>query len=161
MLSRSCTVEDILPLRHAVLRAGKPLETARFSYDELETTRHYGLFDDNLSPLVCLTLLRQPLKVDNMVAAVLPGLIPGSSVEAWQLRGMATAEGQQGSGLGTRLMQFALEDAQTLGFSEVFWCNARIKAVKFYQRNGWQIVSEEFDVPGIGPHFVMIFAGNL
>jgi GNAT superfamily N-acetyltransferase len=69
---------------------------------------------------------------------------------------MATAHGNQGGGLGTKLMKFALEDARKLGFSPIFWCNARIKAVPFYQRNGWQIASDEFDVPGIGPHFVMV-----
>jgi predicted GNAT family N-acyltransferase len=160
MVTRRCSVDEILPLRHAVLRPGKPLETAHFSYDDLDTTRHYGLFDEAGQPLVCLTLLQQPLRTDSLISGALPSVTPGIVVKAWQLRGMATADGQQGLGLGTRLMKFAIDDAVEQDFSRVFWCNARIKAVPFYQRNDWQIVSEEFDVPGIGPHYVMVLAMN-
>ena len=35
------------------------------------------------------------------------------------------------------------------------WCNARLPAVGFYRRGGFEVVSDEFDVPGIGPHVVM------
>ncbi len=35
------------------------------------------------------------------------------------------------------------------------WCNARMAAVGFYRRAGFEVVSEEFDVPGIGAHVVM------
>ena len=31
---RLCTADEILPLRHSVLRAGKPFETARFAGDQ-------------------------------------------------------------------------------------------------------------------------------
>ena len=35
------------------------------------------------------------------------------------------------------------------------WCNARLHAVGFYERQGWKVEGDEFDVPDIGPHFVM------
>ena len=37
----------------------------------------------------------------------------------------------------------------------VAWFNARRAAEGFYAHMGYRTVSEEFDVPGIGPHVVM------
>ena len=34
----------------------------------------------------------------------------------------------------------------------LFWCNARVPALRFYQRHGWRIVSDQFDIPTAGPH---------
>jgi len=179
---RRCRVGDIIPLRHAVLRPGRPVETAHFDKDELPTTIHYGLFHGG-EPLVCLSLLQswlpatevetflrsvdqvgaevgvrsgKPVRVQNGERSVDQVGAEATTVHAWQLRGMATAEVTQGSGLGSRLLKFAQIDAQTAGFSKIFWCNARLKAVPFYEKNGWIVISGEFDVPGIGPHFKMI-----
>jgi hypothetical protein len=35
------------------------------------------------------------------------------------------------------------------------WCNARTPAVGLYERAGFAIESGEFEIEGIGPHFVM------
>ena len=35
------------------------------------------------------------------------------------------------------------------------WCNARTPALSLYARAGFQPESEEFEISGIGPHFVM------
>jgi hypothetical protein len=35
------------------------------------------------------------------------------------------------------------------------WCNARKKAVPFYRNLGFEIISDEFEVPVIGPHYVL------
>jgi predicted GNAT family N-acyltransferase len=35
------------------------------------------------------------------------------------------------------------------------WCNARQVAVNFYANVGFEVVSKEFDIPGIGPHYAM------
>lgn len=133
-----CSVEDILPLRHKVLREGKPLDTARFDGDHGEGVLHYGLFTDD-SVIVCLTLI--------------PSQMDGN--KAWQLRGMATDTRFQGMGLGGRLIEFALKDSQSESYSNQFWCNARKVAVNFYRKHGWEIFSDEFDVLGIGPHYKM------
>lgn len=138
MECRRCRVEEIIPLRHKVLRVGKPLETARFDGDHGIGVLHYGLFADKTA-IVCMTLI--------------PSELDGE--KAWQLRGMATDTGYQGLGLGGRLIDFALADSQSELFSNKFWCNARKVAVNFYKKHGWEIYSEEFDVPGIGPHYRM------
>jgi predicted GNAT family N-acyltransferase len=38
---------------------------------------------------------------------------------------------------------------------DLLWCNARTPAVRFYQKQGWTPVGEEFDVPLAGPHVRM------
>ncbi|MDQ6777225.1 MAG: hypothetical protein M3071_13635 [Actinomycetota bacterium] len=35
------------------------------------------------------------------------------------------------------------------------WCNARTPARSLYERAGFDLISDEFDLPGIGPHVVM------
>jgi predicted GNAT family N-acyltransferase len=36
------------------------------------------------------------------------------------------------------------------------WCNARTPARGFYERAGFAAVGEEFALPDIGPHFLMV-----
>ncbi len=35
------------------------------------------------------------------------------------------------------------------------WCNARSGARTFYERAGFCVEGEEFEIAGIGPHFLM------
>ena len=135
---RRCSVGEIINLRHRVLRAGRPIESANLTDDHAESTIHYALFEDGKA-VSCLSLMHSQL----------------DSEIAWQLRGMAADVGLQGKGLGGKLLKYAMDDARALGFSNVMWCNARITAVGFYEKYGWKVCSEEFDVPLVGPHFKM------
>jgi GNAT superfamily N-acetyltransferase len=139
LVCRRASMPEILDLRHKVLRPGKPLESAEFPGDEQPGTLHFAAWDHGRM-VVCLTLMR----------SVWDG------AKAWQLRGMATDTAAQGRGHGTALMRFAMEDAAREGWSDVFWCNARLAAVPFYERNGWRIASERFDIPLVGPHHKMV-----
>ena len=40
------------------------------------------------------------------------------------------------------------------------WCNARIRAVPMYERRGFVIVSDIFEIEGIGPHHDMQWNSN-
>lgn len=140
---KRCELEDIFDLRHRILRSGYPLDSAKFVEDKLDTTLHFGLFRSGQAK-VCLTLLRS--------------VLDGS--DAWQLRGMAADKDVQGMGFGGQLIRFAVLDALKEGYSNVFWCNARLKAVPFYQRNGWEIISPMFEVPEFGPHHKMRYAAE-
>lgn len=132
-------VATILTLRHRVLRPGRPVETARFDGDEAGTTRHYAALLDG-EAIACLTL----------VAAAWEGH------DAWQLRGMATDERHRRTGLGTRLVAHALADIDRERPARQVWCNARLVVTSFYRRLGWTVVSEPFDIAGIGPHVRML-----
>ncbi len=131
---------DLLNVRNEVLRENRltPKE-CRFQGDDAEGSFHLGYFDD--ATLVSIATFHRQNLTD----------YDGSG---YQLRGMATVESHQGKGLGSRLVDFAmacLKDRQV----NYVWCNARKKAVRFYQNMGFEIISEEFEIPIIGPHYVM------
>ena len=65
---------------------------------------------------------------------------------------MAVREDMQGQGLGRQLVA-----AVTRELAESMWCDARLRAVGFYKRLGWEVVSEAYDVPQVGPHHRMVW----
>jgi GNAT superfamily N-acetyltransferase len=74
--------------------------------------------------------------------------------EVWRVRGMATAPEQRGRGVGSAILAALVDHARAQGATRV-WCNARTPALSLYSRAGFAVESEEFEIPGIGPHFVM------
>ena len=132
---------EILPIRHEVLRPGRPLETARYANDEEPGVVHLGAYRDG-----------ELLAVGSLYVAEMPDR-PG--VAAIQIRGVATLPKARGTGLGTALMAAAREQAREKG-ARILWCNARVSAAGFYRKLGFEIVSEEFEIPNIGPHYLMV-----
>jgi predicted GNAT family N-acyltransferase len=72
----------------------------------------------------------------------------------YQLRGMATIAKYRGKGYGNQLLNFAIVYLRGQK-ANYMWCNARKAAVNFYMNTGFEVISEEFDIKGIGPHHVM------
>jgi GNAT superfamily N-acetyltransferase len=141
MIYRLARRDEILPLRALVLRAGKPIETAQFAEDAHPECFHFGAFSDRGCE-ACLTIFPAPWQGN----------------PAWQLRGMAVHPEQQGKGVGTTLLELAVDFAIKRGTASQMWCNARKTAVPFYERLGWKTFGETFEVAGIGPH-VKMFRG--
>jgi GNAT superfamily N-acetyltransferase len=137
-------LDVVRKLRYEVLREplGMPYEDTLFPGDELPTTQHWLAYADN-QPLGCLTLLFP----DAAVATYIDDPIQV------QLRGMAVLEQTQGRGIGSRM----LAEVHRLAIAKKWhlWCNARQAAVPFYSKNGWHVQGQPFDIPKIGPHFVM------
>ncbi len=79
---------------------------------------------------------------------------PDGEPGAWRVRGMATAEDARGQGAGTAVLDALVRHANERGASRV-WCNARTPARSLYERAGFRAVSDEFQLPEIGPHVVM------
>jgi GNAT superfamily N-acetyltransferase len=127
-------VADTRPLRQAVLRPHETLEY--LAEHELPDAFAVGAFDDD----------------DRLVGVgfISPDGKPGD----WRVRGMATEPALRGRGAGTSVLAALVDHARACGASRV-WCNARIAARTFYERAGFRVVSAEFDVPEIGPHYVM------
>jgi predicted GNAT family N-acyltransferase len=73
----------------------------------------------------------------------------------WQLRGMATDAAVRGAGAGRALLAEGLARVAVRG-GDLVWCDARVGAAGFYERQGFTVVSEPFDKPGIGPHVGML-----
>jgi predicted GNAT family N-acyltransferase len=80
-------------------------------------------------------------------------LMPGRT-DAWRLRGMATADGLRGRGIGEAVLGQAIRQVAEHG-GGLLWCNARVPARRFYERAGFTAVGAEWDEPLIGPHVVM------
>ena len=140
---RRVEVKEILALRHRVLRGGQPPETARFDGALAPPTRHYAAFRGG-EPISCLSL----------VASAWAGR------PAWQLRGMATEAPLQRRGIGRALLVAALADAARDAPGREAWCNARTSAIGFYERLGWTVVSEPFEIPTVGPHVKMVLRSD-
>jgi GNAT superfamily N-acetyltransferase len=79
---------------------------------------------------------------------------PDGDDDTWRVRGMAAAPHARGKGAGTLVLDALLRHATTHGARRI-WCNARTPARSLYERAGLRAVSEEFEIKGIGPHFVM------
>ncbi len=83
------------------------------------------------------------------------GLVgPEGGPGSWRVRGMATAPEARGRGLGTAVLDALVGHATAHGARRV-WCNVRTPARSLYERAGFRAVSEEFELPEIGPHLKM------
>jgi GNAT superfamily N-acetyltransferase len=133
------TLEDIVDLRHAVLRQGLPRDAAIFEGDEASTSHHFAAFADG-----------------KCVGCASFHLNECEKKPAYQLRGMATDAEFRGGGIGTALLNLAEQTLRAQGRIRQLWCNARTPALNFYKKQGWKVVSEEFFIPTAGPHFRMI-----
>lgn len=130
---RAVSLERTRPLRQAVLRPHEAV--AEQASSEPEDAFAVGAFDG-----------------DELVAV---GLIaPDGEPGGWRIRGMATAPAVRGTGAGSAVLDALLRHAAAEGAQRV-WCNARTPARGFYERAGFRVVSEEFELPMIGPHVVM------
>ena len=130
-------IDAVYPIRHAVLRKGKPFESCKFNNDLNDTTTHYGVFKDNK-----LAGVASILKNDH------PQIHAASQ---FQLRGMAVLDTFQGKGLGSYLIKHIIKTY----CPSIIWCNAREKAVPFYSNNQFSIIGSAFHIPKIGLHYVM------
>ena len=135
---RRVPVETVIDLRHRVLRAGLPRQAAEFDGDHDPTSVHAAAFDRG-AVVGCATLHR----------------IPFQSRPAYQLRGMAVDPAYQRQGVGRRMLAEMDRAVQEAGVT-LLWANCRKPAVPFYQRLGWDIVSEEFEIETAGPHYRMV-----
>jgi predicted GNAT family N-acyltransferase len=136
---RATTVESVRPLRHSVLRAGLPPEAAAFDGDDEPTSRHVGAFFPSGQIIGCASIVQRPWNGE----------------PAWQLRGMAIAEGQRGRGVGKMLLAKIEEIVVGKDHAHLLWCNARTPAARFYSAMGWQRAGDEFHIPTAGPHVRM------
>lgn len=135
---RRASIEEIIQLRHDLLIVGTDRTSPYFDGDHDPTTFHFGVFYGD-QVIGCLTFIRKDWE----------------NHPAWQLRGMAIHPDYQGKGVGKWLLQEAETWLLEQFAIRLLWCNARTDAVPFYQKQGWQLRSDEFIIPGVGPHFKM------
>jgi GNAT superfamily N-acetyltransferase len=139
---RTCRMDDVVVLRQAVLRPHQTLEEVRWETDGHESAEHFCA-DDGDSAVVC-------------VASVCRSAPPWQqgAPNSWRLRGMATAPLWRGKGAGSAVLKAVVAHVAAAG-GGLLWCNARLGAVKFYERAGMVTRGEQWEEPFIGPHIAM------
>lgn len=129
LVVRRAARDEILPLRHAVLRPGKHMAAAQWDRDDEST--HIGAWagDDLVG---CATVTEED--------------------EWWRLRGMAVDPVHQGAGIGRAVLEAAIQAVREAGGTEIR-ANARTAALPFYEAMGFTTVGEEFVTVATGlPH---------
>jgi GNAT superfamily N-acetyltransferase len=129
----------VLPLRHAILRAGRPPESAHSRQDGAPGTRHIAAYAGSR---VVGVVSQFPENTD---------LAPSE-----RFRGMAVDPAWRGRGVGRALMRAVADLAKTRG-AEVLWANGRDTALGFYTSIGFRVAGDGF-VDGemhLGHHVVI------
>lgn len=134
------SVEQTWPIRNEILRPGLPLESCQFEEDELADAMHFGSYLENELTGIVSVYQINPAHVTN--------------VSCWQFRAMATRDKVRGLGHGKALI-VAMETYLLEQGADLSWCNARDSASGFYQTLGYTRVGEMFDIPTVGPHWLM------
>jgi hypothetical protein len=137
---REISAATTLPLRQIVLKPFLHSDDCGNPGDLDPSTFHLGLFQAN-ALLSVGTFLNEPH-------------VYFSAGNPFRLRGMATAPKYQGQGLGQILLQQGVTLLRKKQ-CDLLWCNARLKAFKFYEKMGFFYKGEFFDLDRIGPHKVM------
>jgi len=137
---RCVSADEVRPLRHLVLRPGRPFEETRFAGDDALGTAHLGAFRG-----------RELLAVATLLDAPHPDR---AGARACQVRGMASDPSVRGLGFGAAVLAACEAEARRRG-ARLLWCNAREAAAGFYRRAGFVATGERFEIAGVGPHFRM------
>jgi len=130
------TAEETLPLRSLQLRNGWELDRCRFDSDKIEGAIHLAQIQENEA--ICVVSLHP--QTNNKLEG-----------KAFQLRGMATHPEYLGQGLGSELIHFVAKELKVKHVKYI-WCNARKSAYPFYEKLGFEYLSDEFEIPTAGPH---------
>lgn len=127
-------------VRLPVLRKGKPIESCHFEGDDLETTRHFGLYlEQELVGIISL------FKKNNLIF---------QEKNQYQIRGMAVLENHRKKDFGKALIIHCEEECNNQGV-DLIWFNARIEAIGFYEKMGYQRTGTPFDITDVGKHILM------
>ena len=141
------------PLRQAVLRPHQRVDEVSFPEDDYPSTATFAALDRDTGAVVGVaTVFPEPAPFDTAEVGVPPG--PDSEKRIWRLRGMAVRDDLHGCGIGLLVLEAALDHLAESGCS-LIWCNARVPAVGFYERSGFETRGDEWIVPMSGPHVVM------
>lgn len=142
---RAISAAETRPIRSQILRPGTPPEQLVYPGDDAPEAFHAGAFQDGQLVGIATIYAEPPPDVYR-------NTLPDG--EAFRLRGMATLPSVRGQGLGRQVLEACFDHVRAHG-ARLLWCNARSGALDFYRTLGLRTIGPEFDIPGIGPHYVM------
>lgn len=134
------TFKDTFPVRHAILRTGKPIETCFFDGDDLPSTKHFGVFVNK--------------KIMGVVSVFQNKSNTFNADNQYQIRGMAVLNEAQKMGFGKQLVMHC-ETYVRKQKGSLIWFNARENASLFYEKLGYEKVGNPFSIADIGLHYLM------
>ena len=138
------TAAEVRPLRHLVLRPGRPIETTFIARDDDPDTWHLAARDgDRLVGVITLF----PDHSDRV-----------SPAPAERFRWMAVHPDWQGRGVGRALLHAAALRLQARRIPTM-WAHGRDSAQGFYERYGFIVVGEGFIDPDTGISHHIVWAG--
>ena len=140
---KKITAFETIIVRHPVLRPGRPIESCHFDGDDLLSTSHFGLFLENQ-----LAGVISAFKAQNKLF---------SEENQYQIRGMAVLSEFQKKGFGEALLEYC-ENEIRLKSGNLIWFNARETAIGFYEKSGYEILGDQFEIPDVGPHYILFKA---
>jgi GNAT superfamily N-acetyltransferase len=118
-----------------------------------EVLRPHSSLDDLASHEPAGSIAFGAFDGDQLVAVGMVGR-DGEAPGDWRVRGMATMPHARGRGAGSGVLHALVQHAVTHGATRV-WCNARSRARTLYERVGFVVASDEFELADIGPHYRM------
>lgn len=140
ILVESVRLEEVIDIRHQVLRQGQARSSCYFPEDSFKKTIHFAAKSED-KIIGCASVYKESHPDFTLK-------------QSWRIRGMAVLPDYQGQNIGTQLLETCINHA-ILQKAAVIWCNARINAVQFYKNAGFKIIGDEFEIENIGPHYLM------
>ncbi len=132
--------EATIDLRHRVLRPHQERDDCYYPGDSDPQAIHLAAFANTSIVAVC-TAYPEILADQDFLAP-------------FRLRGMAVAPTHQKNGVG-RLILNDLEARIWSSGGDFLWFNARTSAHGFYQKLGYEVTGDAFEIEPIGMHYVM------
>ena len=134
------------PLRYSVLWPHKKsLNECGLDVDDMESTFHVGAFKKKEIVSIGTFLIQRNEKF--------------KEEKQYRLRAMATSPIVRGENFGKKVIEFAIQELRNRKV-DLLWCDAREIALGFYEKMGFTVVGDFYDVPQIGPHKLMYYKIN-
>ena len=143
----SIKVSKCYPLRHKMLRKGKPLETCHFDGDNSKETFHLGALVDK--------------EIIGIISIYEKDLSQFKNSKGAQFRGIAVASIYQRKGVASKLINYAQKETIKRINPKYIWLNGRISANNLYLDRGFKPIGNPFEINTIGIHqrFVKLISG--
>ena len=137
------------PLRHALLRKGKPLKSCYFEMDKDKETIHLGAF--------------KAKKIIGVLSAFQISCPQFEKLQGVQLRAIAVDPKYQRCGIGSLLIKSIFQRINKNQNVDYIWLNARVAANDLYKSNGFNPLGKQFEIESIGTHqrFIKILSNEI
>jgi N-acetylglutamate synthase-like GNAT family acetyltransferase len=128
-------LEKYFRLRYEILRKpwNQPFASTKDEWEDQSI--HVLMLDENENAIAC-------------------GRLQLNSKDEGQIRSMAVREDMQGKGLGKKIIDYIENKAHMLKLKKIT-LDARINAVKFYERCGYKVIGESYLLFDVIQHYKM------